>query len=47
MSESSANGPEAKVREIRRNTRRKYSAQEKIRIVLDGRSVRKLERSGE
>ena len=36
MSESSANSPEAKVREIRRNTRRKYSAEEKIRIVLDG-----------
>ena len=36
MSESSANSPEAKVREIRRNTRRKYSAEEKIRIVLEG-----------
>ena len=36
MSESNANGPEAKVREIRRNTRRKYSAEEKIRIVLEG-----------
>ena len=36
MSESNPNGPEAKVREIRRNTRRKYSAEEKIRIVLEG-----------
>ena len=36
MSSSSANGPESKVREIRRQTRRKYSAEEKIRIVLEG-----------
>ena len=28
--------PESVVREIRRNTRRKYSAEEKIRIVLEG-----------
>jgi transposase len=28
--------PEAKVREIRRRTRRRYSAEEKIRIVLEG-----------
>ena len=28
--------PEAKVREIRRKTRRRYSAEEKIRIVLEG-----------
>ena len=28
--------PEAVVKEIRRNTRRKYSAEEKIRIVLEG-----------
>lgn len=28
--------PEAKVREIRRRTRRLFSAEEKIRIVLDG-----------
>jgi transposase len=28
--------PEAVVREIRRNTRRKYSNEEKIRIVLEG-----------
>jgi len=28
--------PEAKVREIRRQTRRRYSAEEKIRIVLEG-----------
>ena len=28
--------PEAKGRNIRRKTRRKYSAEEKIRIVLDG-----------
>jgi len=29
-------GPEAQVREIRRKTRRRYSAEEKIRIVLEG-----------
>jgi len=34
MSESTS--PESKVREIRRKTRRRYSAEEKIRIVLDG-----------
>ncbi len=28
--------PESIVREIRRNTRRKYSTEEKIRIVLEG-----------
>ena len=28
--------PESVVRDIRRNTRRKYSAEEKIRIVLEG-----------
>src|SRR5512145_1136559 len=28
--------PEAKVREIRRRTRRRYNAEEKIRIVLEG-----------
>jgi transposase len=33
---SSQNDPESKVREIRRKTRRKFSAEEKIRIVLDG-----------
>ncbi len=33
---SGKNDPESKVREIRRQTRRKYSAEEKIRIVLDG-----------
>ena len=36
MSRSKPNDPEAKVREIRRKTRRKYSAEEKIRIVLEG-----------
>lgn len=29
-------GPEAQVREVRRRTRRRYSAEEKIRIVLEG-----------
>jgi transposase len=29
-------GPESMVREIKRKTRRKYSAEEKIRIVLEG-----------
>ena len=33
---SSQSNPEAKVREIRRKTRRNFSAEEKIRIVLDG-----------
>ena len=28
--------PEARVRDIRRKTRRRYSAEEKIRIVLEG-----------
>jgi len=28
--------PEAIVREIKRNTRRKFTAEEKIRIVLEG-----------
>ena len=36
MSRSQPNDPESKVREIRRKTRRKYSAEEKIRIVLEG-----------
>jgi transposase len=31
-----ADSPEAVVREIRRQTRRKYSSEEKIRIVLEG-----------
>jgi transposase len=30
------NDPESKVREIRRKTRRRFNAEEKIRIVLDG-----------
>jgi len=30
------NTTESTVREIRRNTRKKYSAEEKIRIVLEG-----------
>ena len=34
MSEKSS--PEARVREIRRKTRRRYSSEEKIRIVLEG-----------
>jgi len=34
MSEETS--PESEVREIRRKTRRRYSAEEKIRIVLDG-----------
>jgi len=33
---SEKQGPEAKVREIRRKTRRRYNAEEKIRIVLEG-----------
>jgi transposase len=33
---SRENNPESVVREIRRKTRRKYSSEEKIRIVLEG-----------
>ncbi len=33
-------GPESIVREIKRRTRRKYSAEEKIRIVLEGFGIR-------
>ena len=36
MSVKKKSKPEAVVREIRRKTRRKYSAEEKIRIVLEG-----------
>ena len=36
MSRSKPNDPESKVREIRRKTRKKYSSEEKIRIVLEG-----------
>ncbi len=28
--------PAARVREIRRNTRRRYTSEEKVRIVLEG-----------
>ena len=33
---SKESNPESVVREIRRKTRRKYSSEEKIRIVLEG-----------
>ena len=36
MSARTNQSPESVVREIRRNTRRKYSSEEKIRIVLEG-----------
>ena len=36
MTEKIKPGPEAIVREIKRNTRRKFSSEEKIRIVLEG-----------
>ena len=36
MTEKKNPGPEAVVREIKRNTRRKFSSEEKIRIVLEG-----------
>jgi transposase len=36
MSEETSAAVEATVREIRRKTRKKYSAEEKVRIVLDG-----------
>jgi len=34
--ESKKQSTESKIKEIRRNTRKKYSAEEKIRIVLEG-----------
>ena len=33
---SDSTSPESKVREIRRNTRKRYSAEDKIRVVLEG-----------
>ena len=36
MREETTAGVEATVREIRRRTRKKYSAEEKVRIVLEG-----------
>ncbi len=36
MSEKKKKGPEVVVREIKRNTRRKFTSEEKIRIVLEG-----------
>jgi transposase len=36
MSEETSAAVEATVREIRRKTRKKYSAEEKVRIVLEG-----------
>ena len=36
MSEKQKGSPESIVREIRRQTRRKFTAEEKIRIVLEG-----------
>ena len=36
MSARSSQSPESVVKEIRRNTRRKYTSEEKIRIVLEG-----------
>jgi len=36
MSPKKKSSPETVVREIRRKTRRKYSAEEKIRIILEG-----------
>ena len=36
MSEETSAAVEAQVREIRRRTRKKYSAEEKVRIVLEG-----------
>ena len=36
MSGNRSQSPESVVREIRRKTRRKYSTEEKIRIVLEG-----------
>jgi transposase len=36
MSAKESRSPESVVKDIRRNTRRKFSAEEKIRIVLEG-----------
>ncbi len=36
MSTKKKSSPDSIVREIKRKTRRKYSAEEKIRIVLEG-----------
>jgi len=36
MNEKKKKGPEAIVREIKRNTRRKFTSKKKIRIVLEG-----------
>ena len=36
MTEKKKKGPEAVVREIKRKTRRKFTSEEKIRIVLEG-----------
>jgi transposase-like protein len=36
MSEKKKKGPEALVRETKRQTRRKFTSEEKIRIVLEG-----------
>ena len=36
MNEKKKKGPEAVVREIKRKTRRKFTSEEKIRIVLEG-----------
>ena len=36
MNEKKKSGPEAVVREIKRKTRRKFTSEEKIRIVLEG-----------
>ena len=36
MTEETTSGVEATVREIRRRSRKKYSAEEKVRIVLEG-----------
>ena len=36
MNARNTQSPESVVRDIRRNTRRKYSTEEKIRIVLEG-----------
>jgi transposase len=36
MNEKKKKGPEAVVREIKRQTRRKFTSEEKIRIVLEG-----------
>jgi hypothetical protein len=39
MEPKAKQNPESAVKEIKRNTRRKFNSEEKIRIILEGRQV--------